>query len=85
MTNINHNNKLRQWREAKGWTVQEVADLLGMDETLLSRMERGLRPVSAERRVSIARALGARVRDLFEPLETEAPKAGQMPADDEGE
>jgi transcriptional regulator with XRE-family HTH domain len=58
--------RLRDWREGKGLTLVEVSDLTGVSASLLSRAERGQHTFPPMTRVTIARALGARVSDLFE-------------------
>jgi transcriptional regulator with XRE-family HTH domain len=60
-------NRLRLWRAANGLTQQEAADLTGFSESMWSRAERGERVFSPMAKVRIARALGVRVSDLFEP------------------
>ena len=67
-----HANHLREWRERHGLTIEEVADLAGYSAAHLSRMERGERDVPPLARVRLARAVGARVRDLFDPTPAKA-------------
>lgn len=62
-------SRLRQWREDRGLTLEEIADLTGYSVPMLSRVERGKRDVPPMRRVSLARRLGCRIRDLFPPPE----------------
>ena len=57
---------LRAWRVARGWTMQETADLAGLHVSTLHKLETGEERLSPGRKVAVARALGARVRDLFE-------------------
>jgi transcriptional regulator with XRE-family HTH domain len=59
-------SRLRLWRVRHGLTLSEVADLTGVSAAMLSRVERGERTLSPMTRVRVARALGVRVRDLFE-------------------
>ena len=58
---------LRQWRKKRGVTLEEISDLTGYSISMLSRVERGQRRLSALDRVHLARLLDARVRDLFPP------------------
>lgn len=58
--------KLRRWRERRGWTLQEVADLTGYSVSMLSRVERGESSLSPSAKVIVARRLGATVADLFD-------------------
>lgn len=64
-------NRLREWREQRGWTLSEMSRLLGLSVAMLSRVERGERQLRPETRVLIARRLRVRVDHLFpaEPLE----------------
>jgi transcriptional regulator with XRE-family HTH domain len=68
-------SRLREWRIASGYLLQEVADLGGVSESMLSRAERGERVFSPAARVKLARRLGVRVADLFEVEELEEVQA----------
>jgi transcriptional regulator with XRE-family HTH domain len=59
--------RLRRWRLEQCLQVSEVVDLTGVRETTWCDYESGRRRVMPKVRVLIARRLGARVRDLFEP------------------
>lgn len=59
--------RLRLWRIDQGYTQEEVADLAGISEAFLSRLERGERQIAPKTKVRVARRLGVRVADLFEP------------------
>lgn len=63
-------SRLRQWRDSKGFTLDEVSGLCGLSPTYLSRLERGERKLGPDKKVEISRRLGAKVIDLFdiEPL-----------------
>jgi transcriptional regulator with XRE-family HTH domain len=63
------NLKLQMWRV--GMRQNRLAQMLGMDETLLSRVVNGFRAPSAELRERIAGMLGCDEGWLFE--EEEAP------------
>ncbi len=58
--------RLRLWRSNAGWSLQEVADVVGCSTSMLSRLERGQRNASPKLRVVMARRLGVAVGDLFE-------------------
>lgn len=60
-------NRLRQWRAENDYTLDDVAGLTGLSESMLSRVERGERTLSPRARVMVARRLGVPVRDLFPP------------------
>lgn len=68
-------NRIREWRLASGLSLDEVADLVGLSVSMVSRLERGERRLSPQLRVTFARRLGVPVREIFtvEPL---AEKAG---------
>jgi transcriptional regulator with XRE-family HTH domain len=57
--------RLREWRERHRLTLEEVADLLGVSSSQLSRLERGERGIRPLDRVRYARLLGVRVAELF--------------------
>jgi transcriptional regulator with XRE-family HTH domain len=59
--------RLFMWRNRAGLSLGEVADLTGYSIAMLSRAERGKRVFSPMARVKIARRLGVRVVELFEP------------------
>jgi transcriptional regulator with XRE-family HTH domain len=60
-------SKLRSWRESTGWTLADVAGLTGLDESYIARLESGHRHAPPARKVAIARALGVRVSDIWDP------------------
>lgn len=60
-------SRLRRWRKAKGLDLREAADLAGISEAVLSRIERGERRLAPSKKVLLARRLGVRISDLFEP------------------
>jgi transcriptional regulator with XRE-family HTH domain len=67
---------LRRWRVEHGLTLLDLADLLGLSEGYISRIERGERAVPPLLRVRISRLLDARVADLFPPEAIEDPEEG---------
>ncbi len=70
-SHLKSQTKLNHWRTGAGWTLQEVADVVGCSTAMLSRLERGQRRASPMFRVKMARRLEVPVADLFEvePLE----------------
>ncbi len=60
-------NRLRDWRESAGLTLEEVAGLTGLSRSELSRVERGVRGIAPLTRVRVARALGVPLAELFPP------------------
>lgn len=59
--------RLRAWRQAAGLTETEVSDLTGISQPMLSKVERGLAELAPMTKVGMARALGVKVSDLFDP------------------
>lgn len=56
---------ISEWRKHKGLTLQQLAERLGIQETSMSRMERGQQSITVENLEQIAPALGCEVADLF--------------------
>lgn len=68
--------RLRRFREAKGLTLQQVADAVGCTKAYIWELEmkEGQRP-SAERVQKIAQALGVTMEDVMGTPMQEAPEA----------
>ena len=58
--------RLREAREARGWTQQQVADRLGMARTTVVAIEKGERRLKPQELVAIAALLGSPVSDLLQ-------------------
>lgn len=58
-------NRIREWRLQRGLLVNELAQLIGVERTHLTRMETGSRPVALEWLDRIARHLDVTVADLL--------------------
>lgn len=58
-------NVLREFRERRGWTLDETAGLTGVAVGYLSQIERHQREPSPAVKVRIARGVGAKVAELF--------------------
>jgi transcriptional regulator with XRE-family HTH domain len=58
--------KLRRWRQNAGFSLDEVADLVGIEASGWSRVERGERPLRPATKVAVARRLGVKVRELWD-------------------
>lgn len=56
---------IRQWREFRGLTLEQLADRIASTHASLSRIERGLQPYSQPILEAIADALGCDVADLL--------------------
>ena len=58
---------VRQWREARGMTQQQLADAIGRDKSVVSKLERGLSGLTGATLSSIAQAMGINPGALYEP------------------
>jgi len=58
-------HQLRAWRKAKGMTLEQLAEEIGMSHQNLGRIERWLVPLGGEHLAPLARALGISPPDLF--------------------
>ncbi|GAA1857422.1 XRE family transcriptional regulator [Myceligenerans crystallogenes] len=65
--------RLRAARQARGWTLDELAERAGMSASTLSRLESGKRQASLELLLPLTRRLGIRVDDLL-PAEDADPR-----------
>ncbi len=70
--------RVRQARERKGWTQEQMAERLSVGPETVSRYETGAIPLSLTMLVRVAGALGVEPVSLLP-----APKKGQQKADDE--
>jgi putative transcriptional regulator len=61
------NNRLRELREAKGWSQQELGERLGVSRQTIISIEKGKYDPSLPLAFAIARAFGSRIEDIFEP------------------
>lgn len=68
--------RLRQYRQARGLTLQQVADAVGCTKAYIWELEKreGPRP-TAERLSAIAKTLGVTLSDLLGESTTDIPKA----------
>ena len=59
---------LHDQRESKGWSQRKLADVAGVDNTLISRLERNLQDdVGVKSVLALAKALELPVEDLLSP------------------
>ncbi len=58
-------NKLREAREARGWTQAELAEAIGVSRKTINTVENGVFVPSTIVALKIAKALRLRVEDLF--------------------
>ena len=69
-------NHLLAWRDARGLTLQQVADQIGTDKTQISKLENGHRRLTEGWLNRLAAAYGCQARDLLGPPND---AAGEMP------
>ncbi|MEY4502374.1 MAG: hypothetical protein RIS52_2264 [Pseudomonadota bacterium] len=60
-------NRIREWRNRRGWTQGVLAEKIGVDTVHISNMERGNRETNLSRLRQLAAALGCSVADLLAP------------------
>jgi transcriptional regulator with XRE-family HTH domain len=60
-------SRLRKWRVANGLTLDDVGDLTGLSPSMVSRVERGERALRPRTKILVARRLGVRPSEIFEP------------------
>jgi len=60
-------SKLRILRKKKGFTQEQLADLIQVSPSLISKFETGVATPSLEVAFKLAKVLGATVEDLFSP------------------
>lgn len=65
--------RLRAARQARGWTLDDLAGRAGLSASTLSRLEAGKRQASLELLLPLTRQLGMRIDDLL-PGETADPR-----------
>jgi putative transcriptional regulator len=61
------NNKMRDLREAKGWSQQELGERLGVSRQTIIAIEKGKYDPSLPLAFSIARLFSRRIEDVFTP------------------
>lgn len=62
-------DKFRRWRESRSWSQKDVADALGVSQTLVSQLERGATVVT---KIDVAKRIRDAMRGWEEgPIEIE--------------
>lgn len=72
--------RIRELRQERGWTLDELASAAGISRALLNQFELGDRRPNTLRLEQIARALGVRVSDLIENETVTIPILGRVGA-----
>jgi transcriptional regulator with XRE-family HTH domain len=71
-------NRIREWRERRQMTIEELADAAGLSAGYLSRMENGKRNVSLKNLAKIARPLAVADSDLIDAAPGPSPRKLQL-------
>ncbi|MGE0155436.1 MAG: helix-turn-helix domain-containing protein [Geobacter sp.] len=58
--------RIRQFRKAKGYTQERLAEMVGVEPRHISRIEGGYNSPSIERLAKISEALEVLIRELFD-------------------
>lgn len=58
---------IREWRKARGLTVERLAALIGRDKSVVSKMERGKSGLTTSTLDRVAEALGIHTAALYQP------------------
>lgn len=66
--NVALGNVIRRYREGRGYSQIEFAELCGLSRAYYGRIERGEHSITIEKCQLIASALRVRLADLFEDL-----------------
>ena len=67
--NIAFGDVLRKFREGRGYTQEEFAEICEISRAYYGRIERGEHSVTVEKCYQIAQALNVRVADLFAEMQ----------------
>ena len=74
--------RLRTIRERNGMTTTALADALGVQQPMITRIENGQRGKRFEMLPRLARALGCRIDDLFPEMDAPETKETERPVTD---
>jgi transcriptional regulator with XRE-family HTH domain len=66
--------RVRQLRNDRGWSQEELADRAGLHRTYIGSIERGEQNISLANIEKLAATLGVSLAELFEPF-TDVPPA----------
>ena len=67
--NVALGNVLRKYREGRGFTQEEFAEICEISRAYYGRVERGEHSLSVEKCYQIAQALNVRMVDLFTKIQ----------------
>ena len=66
--------KLKEYRENKGYTQQEMADILGITQQAYSNKEVGKRGFNTKELLILQKVLGVNICEIYEDLSKEIDK-----------
>lgn len=59
-------NRIREWRQTRGWSLQQLADASGTSKSQVDKLEKGERRLTVDWMLRLARPLGCDPRDLMQ-------------------
>lgn len=77
MDDVEIGARVRAAREAAGWSLVRLAEVLGIDGPLMGRTERGQRMLKARELVAVARTFGMSIDELLGGTSTETATAAR--------
>ncbi len=63
--NVTARNRLRELRNARGYSQEQLEEMTGIERSKISRIETGTRRISGSEAIYLAEALGATPEELF--------------------
>jgi repressor LexA len=73
-------NRVKELREAKGWTQADLGDAIGVQWQTISRIENSHTRIMPKREIPLADALGVEPDDLYRnPDATDEPSSAEVP------
>ena len=66
--------RIREFRKEKGFTQEQLAELVGVEPRHISRIEGGYNSPSIERLAKISEALDVPIKDFFDFMHLNAPE-----------
>lgn len=64
----NLGKRIRKLRDDRGWSQEHLASLLNVEQTYISRIERGVRSPTVPKLYHIAKAFDLSISELFEDI-----------------